>query len=75
MQCKKKYLRVDRREIGFMKFIFEGYDGIANMTTIDSERGVISINIPDGCDEYVNVLIKELKRDIFIEPYTKKRLT
>ena len=72
MECKKKYFRVDRREIGFMKFIFEAYDGIANLTTIDSFKGIISINIPDGCEVYVDNLLEVLKADILIEPYAER---
>ena len=67
MQCRNKYVRVDKRQIGFMKFIFEAYDGIANLTTIDADLGIISINIPDGCDDIVNNLLKTLGRDILIE--------
>ena len=67
MECAKKYFRVDRREIGFMRFIFEAYDGIANLTTIDSNRGLILINIPGGCEKYVDELLEDLKRDILIE--------
>jgi hypothetical protein len=67
MQCQKKYVRVDKRQIGFMKFIFEAYDGIANLTTIDAALGIISINIPKGCDEVVDNLLKTLGRDILIE--------
>ena len=67
MQCQKKYVRVDKRQIGFMKFIFEAYDGIANLTTIDADLGIISINIPKGCDEVVDNLLKTLGRDILIE--------
>ena len=67
MQCRKKYVRVDKRQISFMKFIFEAYDGIANLTTIDAALGTISINIPKGCDEVVDNLLKTLGRDILIE--------
>jgi hypothetical protein len=67
MQCQKKYVRVDKRQIGFMKFIFEAYDGIANLTTIDAALGIVSINIPKGCDEVVDNLLKTLGRDILIE--------
>lgn len=67
MQCQKKYVRVDKRQIGFMKFIFEAYDGIANLTTIDAALGIISINIPNGCGEVVDNLLKTLGRDILIE--------
>lgn len=67
MQCQKKYVRIDKRQIGFMKFIFEAYDGIANLTTIDAALGIVSINIPKGCDEVVDNLLKTLGRDILIE--------
>lgn len=67
MQCQKKYIRVDKRQIGFLKFIFEAYDGIANLTTIDAALGIISINIPAGCNEVVDNLLKILGRDILIE--------
>ena len=74
MRCHKKYLRVDRRRIGFMKFIFEAYDGIANLTTVDAELGVISINIPDGCVDTVNLLIDILGREMLIEPLEEKEM-
>lgn len=72
MQCQKKYLRVDRRQIGFMKFIFEAYEGIANLTTIDPKLGIISINIPYGCMEIVNNILEEMSRDILIEPLEER---
>ena len=72
MRCHKKYLRVDRRHIGFMKFIFEAYDGIANLTTIDADLGIISINIPNGCNETVDSLLYILGRDILMEPLEER---
>lgn len=67
MLCQKKYLRVDRRQIAFLKFIFEAYDGIANLTTIDGKLGIISVNIPNGCSDIVDNILEEMKRDILIE--------
>jgi len=72
MRCQKKYLRVDRRRIAFLKFIFEAYDGIANLTTIDAGLGIISVNIPDGCGDSVDDLLDELGRDILIEPLEER---
>ena len=72
MQCQKKYLRVDRRQIGFIKFILEGYDGIATLTTVDAGLGVVSINIPEGCIDIVDDLLETLGRDILIEPLEER---
>ncbi|MCD6224082.1 MAG: DUF4911 domain-containing protein [Deltaproteobacteria bacterium] len=63
----KKYFRIERREICFLKFIIEAYDGIAVLTTIDPAKGIIVINIAPGCEEEVEMIIKDLKQTIMIE--------
>ena len=63
----KKYFRIDRREICFLKFIIEAYDGIAVLTTIDPAKGIVVINIASGCEEEVQMIIKDLKKTIMIE--------
>jgi len=55
-----------------LKFIFEAYDGIANLTTIDAKLGIISVNIPDGCNDTVDKLLEEMSRDILIEPLEER---
>ena len=63
----KKYFRIDRKEICFLKFIIEAYDGIAVLTTIDPVKGIIVINIAPGCEEEVEMIIQDLKKTIMIE--------
>jgi len=63
----KKYLRVDRREIGFLKFIFEAYDGIVTITTVDPDQGVVLFCIAPGCENDVEMILQDLKKDIMIE--------
>ena len=67
METKKKYLRVDRREICFLRFIFEAYDGIAILTTIDSDAGIVLLTIAPGCEDDVEMILRDLKKDIMIE--------
>jgi hypothetical protein len=57
---------VDRREIVFIKFIFEAYDGIAGMRTIDPARGIIKLHIAPGCEEQVVRILQDLKKEILI---------
>jgi hypothetical protein len=63
----KKYLRVDRREICFLKFILEAYDGIASLTTINPDSGVVRLHIPPGCAEDVEYILQDLKKNFMIE--------
>jgi hypothetical protein len=57
---------VDRREIAFIKFIFEAYDGIAGMRTINPAKGIIELHIAPGCEEQVDRILQDLKKEILI---------
>lgn len=64
----EKHYRIDRREIGFLRFIIEAYDGIAVLRTLDPERGVVALHIPPGCEGDVEMILRDFKGDIMIEP-------
>ena len=67
MKTKRKYLRVDRREICFIKFIFEAYNGIATITTVDPDQGIVILCVAPGCENDVEMILQDLKKDILIE--------
>ena len=69
MKSTRQYYRVDRRKIYFLKFIFEAYDGLASLTTLDAALGVIVIRIPPGCETEVAELLNALRKDVRIESY------
>ena len=62
------YYRADRREISFLRFIFEAYDGLAVFETLDPEAGYICFHIAPGCEDDVKMLLENLKKDIMLEP-------
>ncbi len=66
METTKKYYRVDRREIAFLKFIFEAYNGIMTMTTLDVKTGLVIFRIAPGCEPDVEMILQELKKNIMI---------
>ena len=63
----KRYYRVDRREIAFLRFIFEAYDGLAMIETLDPESGTLLFHIAPGCEQDVEMILANLKKDIFME--------
>jgi len=63
----KKYLRIDRKEICFLRFIFEAYDGIGTITTVDPALGIVLLQISPGCEEEVAIILLDLQKDIMIE--------
>ena len=66
MKTIVQYYRVDRRQIAFIKFIFEAYDGIAGMRTTDPAKGIIKLHIAPGCEEQVEQILRDLKKEILI---------
>ncbi|RPH52227.1 MAG: DUF4911 domain-containing protein [Desulfobacteraceae bacterium] len=67
MEITKKYYRVERRNISFLKFIFEAYDGIAVITTVDRPKGIIMFRIPPGCENDVDMILSDLGKKMMIE--------
>ncbi len=67
METNKKYYRVERKAIAFLRFIFEAYDGIATVTSIDPGAGIVMICIAPGCEAEVEGILDDLKKDMMIE--------
>jgi len=67
LETIKKYYRIERKEICFLKFIFEAYDGIAMLTTLDSDSGVVMFHIAPGCEDDVEMILQDLQHNIMIE--------
>ena len=59
---------MDRREIAFLKFILEAYDGIAMLKTEDPIWGIVTLHIAPGCEKQFTEILQDLKKDIMIEP-------
>jgi len=68
LETVRQYFRVDRREISFLRFIFEGYDGIAVVSTLDREAGLVCIRMAPGCEAEVRRVMEGLAGEILIEP-------
>jgi Domain of unknown function (DUF4911) len=63
----KRYYRVDRREIAFLRFVFEAYDGLAIIETLNPELGVIVFHIAPGCESDVDIILNDLKGVMMME--------
>lgn len=73
MDTIRKIIRVDRREICFLKFILEAYDGIATMTTIDAGQGIVLLRIAPGCEKEVEALLRDLGKEFMIDVFAGAR--
>ena len=62
-----RYYRIDRKEIHYLRFILEGYGGVAVMRTLDPQKGLVVLHVGPGCEEEVDIIIHDLQRHMRIE--------
>jgi hypothetical protein len=46
MRSESLYLRIAPSRISLLRFLLEGYDGLAMLTTIDSKTGLVRLLFP-----------------------------
>jgi Domain of unknown function (DUF4911) len=59
--------RLDRKDIWYLQFIFEAYDGVGTVSSLDSREGIVRIGIPASRGEEAELLLRELSREITME--------
>jgi len=63
-----RYFKVNRRDIVFLKFILEAYEGMNVMSTVDNAVGIIRIAIMPGFVDDMDALLAELGKQVVMEP-------
>lgn len=58
------YLEVRPADIAYIKFIFESYDGVGIIRTIDRKKAVIVLLVVDGLVLLARRILESLKRDV-----------
>lgn len=63
-----RYFRVAKRDMVYLKFILEAYEGMNVMTTVDNTNGIIRIVLMPGFEEDMDGLLAELGTRVTMEP-------
>ncbi len=71
-QTIKYILSIDRKEICYLQWIIESYDGMASVRTINPTNGEIEISIAPGYKEDIFSLIEYLKEEGSIHVKTER---
>jgi hypothetical protein len=61
MKVTKHNYRVDRKDISYLRWIVESYDGMAFLKTIDPYEAFIEIEVSPGCEAIFFELVESLK--------------
>jgi hypothetical protein len=68
-----RHLRVERRDICFIKYIFEAYEGIAVLETMNGQSGHIALHTAPGCETVVADVLADLSRQCRMEAIETKK--
>lgn len=62
-----RYFRVDRRDLVYLKFILEAYEGMSTLSTVEKSGAIVSITIPRGFANDMDQLIPALQGEITLK--------
>lgn len=68
MNTIQKYLRVNPKDMAYVKFIVESYEGLAVLRTVNPREGIMEWMIPPDLVKEVEELIDSLRKEIAIVP-------
>jgi hypothetical protein len=63
----KKYFRLPRAKIAFLRFILESYDGLAFARTLDNLQALVEVAYPPSRRADAEALLAELSEKIPLE--------
>ena len=63
VQTIKRVFRVNSRDISYLRWTIESYDGMAVVRTIDPYAAFIEIMISPGCEDQVLELVDSLRQE------------
>ncbi|MGD0915475.1 MAG: DUF4911 domain-containing protein [Thermodesulfobacteriota bacterium] len=67
MDTQSRYLRLQRKDIAYFKFIIESYEGMAVVRTKDQHEAVVELMVAPGWERDVDELLEGLRKEIPIE--------
>lgn len=67
------YLKVPEKKVVFMQSIFEIYDGIATVRTLDIKNSLICIIVPNSNLELCLEILNSIKREVGFEFISKPK--
>lgn len=61
MESARWVFKLTRRDLSYLRYTIESYDGMATVTTLDPLKGNVEICIAPGCERVVRELLDDLR--------------
>jgi hypothetical protein len=63
-------LQIPPREIAYLSFVIESYEGVAVVRTIDPHAGLVELMVPPHVREELDAILKDLAQEFPIQEVT-----
>jgi hypothetical protein len=63
MRTSRVVLKVDRKDVSYLRWTVESYDGMALVSTLDPAAACVEIRVAPGCETMVTDLLNHLARE------------
>ncbi|MBI4774669.1 MAG: DUF4911 domain-containing protein [Deltaproteobacteria bacterium] len=68
MDCIQRVYYIDRSQLAFFKFVLEGHEGLALITTLDPKVGKIAVFVPPGREGELDTILEALEAEVRLRP-------
>jgi hypothetical protein len=63
----EKLLKLNKKNISYLQFILEGYEGLAMPTTIDKNQALVKLFIMSDFVQDIEAILEDLKSELDLE--------
>ena len=65
-------IRIPPREIAYLSFVLESYEGVAAMRTVDPGRGIGEVMVPPSYEKELGEILVDLAQDFLVHRMAKE---
>ncbi len=73
MDLTEIFLEVSPKDIAYIKFIFESYEGVGIVRTIDQKKSIIDILVVDDFQETARCIVLSLSHEVKMKEVPRPR--
>jgi len=70
METDSRYFQLAGRDLVYLKFILEAYEGLSTMSTVDAGKGIVRVSYPRPFAADVAALLEALGAEIALTEVT-----
>jgi hypothetical protein len=66
-------IQIPPHEIAYLNFVFESYEGVAAVRTIDPQKGIVELMVAPHYQEEIEEILKDLSEEFPIQEVVDKK--